>query len=285
MKTSTVSRSILVLATLAATACAGGGSSSDPAGGTPTPDSSPNPTSTPPANAVCRDFTIHGGTDGAGSDKSVYYVSPLGTGTDASEFLGAGGWNSAAPLPLCATPASGAKSSVTLQSDVTVAISLPQSNCFCRRYVASGTTGTFYTGADAGIVDFMVNVDSHGASAGSAATTTDGTATAQAGDLRIVFQVKEAQINASASACTATACDSAVSAAAVRGLEYTTGQATSKVTNPKQGGTVSLAVSGMRFGADFSDTTVKGALAGGAEQQEDNPDANGDVSTVERIAE
>ena len=284
MKTSLSIFSLSLIVSLSA-AC-GGGSSSSTVDPSPTPTNGDvSPTPTPNPQLSCRDFHIHTGPDGNGANNSVYYASALGSGTDASEFLGAGGWNSNGPVTLCAAPPSGNKSAVTLSADVVVAISLPQSNCLCRRYLAAGSTGTFFAAASSDALDVTTSLDSHGSSAGSAPAMTDGSGTAGAGDLRMKFQARDGEISASASACTADACTTATSSGAARELWYTTGTAISQVTNPKQGGTVSISVSGSPFGTNFMDTSVRGTLAGAGEQSEDNAAANGDVATIERIAE
>lgn len=280
--TRTGSVCLLVLA-LAACAPAAGSSGDDASSATPTPGGTPTPTPVP-GTLGCRPFAISSGADGSGAAASAYYASALGSSTDVSEFLGAGGWNAPSSLSLCAGDPSTGKAPVTLAEDVTVAVSLPQSNCLCRRYVSASATGTLWCSASSDPLGVTVTLDSHGTSAGSPPAESDGAGTAGIGDLVLSLQVKEADVSGT---CTPDACATALASAPSRMTWYTTGTATSQVTNARQGGTVTISTGGKSFGdcGGWTSAATKGSLAGAPEQSEDDPQAGNDVATVERIAE
>lgn len=278
--------SLLVCLLSLTAACAGGGATGDDDGG------SPAPTPTLSENAIgCRDVTISSGKDGTGDGRSVFYTTAIGG--DLSEFLDAGGWVTQDPIRLCAGEPAANKAPVTLASDVTVAISLPQGNCLCRQYVAAGTTGSLYCGASTDLLDFRSAMDSNAASAGSAATMTEeaGTVIGE-GALKIRFMARALPLeNVS---CTVDACETALSGQTPREVFYTSGKATSEVTESRQGGTVGVNVTGSAFDSTPNDGVADceewtsgtvGALAGGPAQEEDHPQLSADVATIERIAE
>lgn len=274
------------LALAAVAACGGptvhdlGASTAPPATQTATPTAAP--TNTPAADSTCRDVTISDGKDGSGPTNTVVYISALGATSDASETLGASGATAGGPVTLCAAPANGNKSALTLLNDVVIAVSLPQSNCACAQLLADGTTGTLYGGPDPDPLDFTVTKDSAGTGAGGAATVVDGPGAVTAkGDLRIVFKARVAQLSGT---CTPEACLTGLGGVAIQDLPFTTGTVVSEMTNTRQGGTVSVTVTGAPF-PDWSDPAQKGSLAGGAAQIEDVSGLNQDVAEVQRVAE
>lgn len=281
-----VRASLLVCLLSLTAACAGGGAAGDD------DDDGASPTPTLSENAIgCRDVTISSGKDGTGDGRSVFYTTAIGG--DLSEFLDAGGWVTRDPLRLCAGEPVANEAPVTLASDVTVAISLPQGNCLCRQYVAAGTSGSLYCGASSDLLDFRSSMDSNATSAGAAATMTEeaGTVIGE-GALKVRFMARGLPLESGS--CTVEACETALSGQTPREIFYTSGKATSEVTDSRQGGTVGVNVTGTAFDAtpddgvadceEWTSGTV-GALAGGPAQEEDHPQLSGDVATVERIAE
>ena len=223
----------------------------------------------------CRSVVISAGEDGNEPDNSAYLNTALNPNNDISEFLNAGGWNPGGPLILCASAVSGGKATLTLQADVTVAISLPLNNCLCRQYVAAGSEGSLYCQAGPAPLDFIATTDSMGAGAAGVTTLQAGVATVRGeGDLRMTFQSRAADLEAGVADCTPAACAAAVAAEALEPVEYTTGMATSEVTNARQGGTAIVSTSGRPFDDDPNDGTPDcedwtrpgplGVLAGGA---------------------
>ncbi len=291
MKTLSLWAVVLSLGVLSG--CAGGGAT---AGDDDDDGTTPQPTATP-QGIGCRDIQLRNGQDGDGVGNSVYYTTALGQGTDTSEFFGAGGWNAPDPIRLCAGDVVGGTADVTLAQDVVVAVSFPQNNCLCRKYVAAGTTGRLYCSASSEPLGFTQSLDSNGSAAGTPPTRADvSTRAIGEGDLRILFRTVATDIDADPSACTPAACASAFGSAPEYDALYTTGKARSEVLEAKQnGGTIAVEVEGAPFDDDPNDGTGdcedwasgagSGSLAGAAEQQEDNPQANADVATVERIAE
>src|SRR5579859_198852 len=163
----------------------GGGTTATGGGGTPTP--TPVPSGTPNPNAIgCRPYQVSQGVDGTGPTASYVSISAL-SGSDASEFLGAGGLTADGPLNLCGGQLSAGKAPLTLQQDVTIAVSLPQSNCACTQYLSAGTTGTLYCAASTDALDFTETLNSNNdAQPVPPQVQTDGPgAVAHAGDARI----------------------------------------------------------------------------------------------------
>lgn len=283
-----LSASLLGFLVAVTAACAGGG------GSTPgdDDDGGPSPTPTLSQNSIgCRDVSISSGKDGTGDGKSVFYTTAIGG--DLSEFLDAGGWVTRDPLRLCAGEPVANKAPVTLASDVTVAISLPQGNCLCRQYVAAGTTGSLYCGANSDLLDFRSGMDSNANSAGAAKTFTEeaGTAIGE-GALKIRFMSRA--FNLESGTCTIDACDAALAGQTPAEINYTSGKATAEVTDSRQGGTVGVNVTGNAFDSTPNDGTADceewtsgtvGSLAGAPAQEEDHPQLNADVATIERISE
>ncbi len=235
----------------------------------------------------CRSVSISTGKDGAGAAASAFFTSAIGQNTDTSEFLDAEGWKVGGALVLCAGLPNGDKAEVTLQSDVTFAVSLPLGNCLCRDYLAAGSEGTLYCAAHADLLDVKRTVDSNGTAAGGSPTWVDGPgAVTGEGHLRMSFQSRAANIDAEPDQCTPQACASALHAESPGEIRYTTGRATSEITEARQGGTVSIVAEGRAFGTctDWAAGGSAGSLAGAHGHEEDNSSTNKDVVTVERIA-
>lgn len=246
----------------------------------------------------CRSMAISTGEDGNDPDDSAYLNTALNPNTDISEFLTAGGWSASGPLVLCAGALANGKAPLTLQGDVTVAISLPLNNCLCRQYVAAGTEGSLYCEAGAAPLDFKATADSMGDGAAGPFVVQNGAGTVRGeGDLRITFMSRAANLEVGRADCTPAACATAVAGIAAEPLEYGTGMATSEVTNARQGGVATISTQGAPFDDDPNDGTpdcedwtqpgALGVLAGGASFDEDNMDLGNpeDVVTVERVAE
>jgi hypothetical protein len=252
-----------------------------------------------PGALGCRAIMISTGQDGDGPTDSVYLTTAFGQpDVDISEFIDAQGWQVGGPLMLCAGPLRGVRADLTLQSDVTFAVSLPLDNCLCRQYLASGSSGTLYCGAMAGAFGFRSVVDSMGSGAAQPPVVMDdATAMPNEGDVRVRFKTRAANISASAAECTPAACTTALASENIFDTDYTTGIAVSSMTNTRQGGDISIEAAGHAFDDDPNDgtndcedwttATPLGALSGAPGSDEDN-DAVGspkDVVTIERIAE
>jgi hypothetical protein len=115
------------------------------------------------------------------------------------------------------------------------------------------------------------------------------------GHARISFSARTVGIDADADSCVPSACTGALAGATPKAVLYSTGTVKSEFTNAEQGGTISIQSVGAPFDDDIADGTGDcedwangsglGILAGAPEHDEDNPDAGGDVVTVERMAE
>jgi hypothetical protein len=253
-----------------------------------------------PGALGCRNVSIRTGEDGDGEQNSVFYTTAFNSpDTDLSEFIDAKGWKTGGALVLCAgVLANDGKAPLTLQADVTVAISLPLDNCLCRSYLSVGSVGSLYCKPHVDAVDFKLTVDSQGdGAAGPVQVVTGPTAAMGEGDVRITFQTKAANIQAAANDCTPAACSGALGAETANPPDYTTREAVSEVTNARQGGTIDIRASGSPFDDDPSDgtadcedwtnTAIHGSLAGAPGFDFDNTSVGSakDVVTIERIAE
>jgi hypothetical protein len=247
----------------------------------------------------CRNVSVRTGEDGDEVDNSVFYTTAFNSPTtDLSEFIDAKGWQIGGPLRLCAGAIAADKAALTLESDVTFAVSLPLDNCLCRTYLASGSTGTLYCGASAELIDFKLTIDSMGdAEAGPVMVVGGPSAVPGEGHVRMTFQSKATSISAAADVCTPAMCAGALGAEEPNPTDYSTATGVSEVTNARQGSTISITAVGKPFDDDPMDGTadcedwmnmnVKGALAGAPGFDFDNDQVGNpkDVVTIERIAE